>query len=320
MKNDFSIVFMGTPEFAATILDKLHKSGVNIKAVVTVPDKPSGRGQKINQSAVKKYCIENDLKTLQPEKLKNQSFISDLEELNADLFVVVAFRMLPEIVWNMPSKGTINLHGSLLPNYRGAAPINWAIMNGEKTTGVTTFFIEKEIDTGKIIEQEEVEIDSNETVGNLYNRLMHLGADLMLSTVNKIEQGNIKGKSQNEYDIPTVYPAPKIFKKDCKIDFKNSAKVNHNFIRGLDPYPAAWCTLYNTEKEETKTYKLFCSEITAIESKDKNTLIKDQSGLLFPCDDYYICIKEIQPEGKRRMDFKSFLAGNNLNHLTIKGS
>lgn len=191
MREDFSIVFMGTPEFAVTILDALNQNGIAIKAVITAPDKPSGRGQKINQSDVKRYALEKNLPILQPANLKSDSFVSELQALNADLFVVVAFRMLPEVVWAMPPRGTINLHASLLPNYRGAAPINWAIINGESETGVSTFFIEKEIDTGKIIEQEKVRIDENESVGELYQRLMHLGAKTMLSTITKIKTGNV---------------------------------------------------------------------------------------------------------------------------------
>ena len=318
MKDDFSIIFMGTPEFAVTILDKLHSDGVNIKAVVTVPDKPSGRGQKINKSAVKKYAEENNLKTLQPEKLKSPEFIQQLDILDADLFVVVAFRMLPEAVWAMPKKGTINLHGSLLPNYRGAAPINWAIINGEEYTGVTTFFIEKEIDTGKIIEQEKVKIGLNETVGELYERLMHIGANLMSSTVMKIKIGQANGISQNEFSVEDLKPAPKIFKSDCEIDFTMNVQNAHNFCRGLDPYPAAWCELQDIKKGEVKTYKIFKTRITDLSIKDKNGLTKDAEGILIPCNDYYLRILEIQPEGKRRMDYKSFLAGNSIENLVIK--
>ena len=318
MKDDFSIIFMGTPEFAVTILDKLHSDGLNIKAVVTVPDKPSGRGQKINKSAVKKYAEEKKLKTLQPEKLKSPEFIQQLEELSADLFVVVAFRMLPEVVWTMPKSGTINLHGSLLPNYRGAAPINWAIINGDKSTGVTTFFIEKEIDTGKIIEQEEIKIGLNETVGELYERLMHLGADLMSSTVMKIKKGKVISIPQNEFSEEVLKPAPKIFKSDCEIDFTMKVLEVHDFCRGLDPYPAAWCKLEDIDKGEVKTYKVFKTRITDLTIKDKDVLIKDPEGILIPCKDFYLRILEIQPEGKRRMDYKSFLAGNSIENLVIK--
>lgn len=307
---------MGTPEFAVEILKKLHTEGVNIKAVVTAPDKPAGRGQKIHQSAVKEFAIENNLNVLQPTNLKDESFVSELKNLNADLFVVVAFRMLPTVVWKTPRLGTINLHASLLPNYRGAAPINWVLINGEKETGVTTFFIEEEIDAGKIIEQAKVNIDENEDIGSLYNRLMILGADLMYSTVQKIEKGNIEVVSQDSFDLTTVKPAPKIFKPDCEIDFGSPVETVHNFCRGLSPYPAAWCKLYNSSKDETKTYKVFSTRKTDIKPTGKN-LSQNESGLLIPCCDFYLLVSEIQPEGKRKMTFKEFLAGNQVTDLSI---
>jgi len=314
---DFSIIFMGTPEFAVEIVKKLHAEGINIKAVVTAPDKPAGRGQKIHQSAVKEFAVENDLPVLQPTNLKDQTFIQELKELNADLFVVVAFRMLPEVIWDMPRCGTINLHASLLPNYRGAAPINWALMNGETETGVTTFFIEKEIDTGKIIEQSKVSIGENEDIGSLYGRLMKLGADVMLSTVHKIVQGNVTAISQDDFDLSIVKPAPKIFKPDCKINFSHSVQEVHNFCRGLSPYPAAWCQLTNTTKNETKTYKVFSTKKTNIKSSG-HKLTTNEDGILIPCDDFYLSVSEIQPEGKRKMNFKEFLAGNSVTELVIK--
>lgn len=307
---------MGTPEFAVEILKKLHLEGVSIKAVVTAPDKPAGRGQKIHQSAVKEYALENNLNILQPTNLKDEAFIRQLQDLNADLFVVVAFRMLPAVVWKMPICGTINLHASLLPNYRGAAPINWALINGETETGVTTFFIEDEIDTGKIIEQSKVAIGENEDIGSLYNRLMNLGAEVMYSTVRKIEKGNVQSISQNNFDLTTVKPAPKIFKSDCEIDFNASVETVHNFCRGLSPYPAAWCKLYNKIKDETKTYKIFSTQKTDLKSKGKD-LSHDETGLLIPCHDFYLSVSEIQPEGKRKMNFKEFIAGNQASELSI---
>lgn len=316
MKN-FSIVFMGTPEFAVTILDKLFEKGITIKAVVTAPDKPAGRGQKMHMSAVKECALKHDLPLLQPSNLKDEQFIKELRELNADMFVVVAFRMLPEIVWSMPPSGTINLHASLLPQYRGAAPINWAIINGEEKTGVTTFFIEKEIDTGKIIDKEEVQIGSNETVGELYERLMHLGAEVMLRTVKNIAAGNIHAIPQNEYDLSSLKPAPKIFREDCLIDFTKSAKEVHNFCRGLDPYPAAWCTLFDASRNETKTFKLFNVELTSSKVKETQQLESDNEGILFPCSDYYIRVRKIQPEGKRKMLHSEFKAGNSIESLAI---
>jgi len=317
MDKNFSIVFMGTPEFAVTILDKLHSEGVNIKGVVTAPDKQAGRGRKINESAVKKYAVENNLNILQPTNLKSDDFVNELRNLEADLFVVVAFRMLPEVVWSMPPKGTINLHASLLPNYRGAAPINWAIINGEKVSGVTTFFIEKEIDTGEIIEQEKVDIGENESVGELYERLMNLGAVTMLSTVAKIESGDVAAISQEDLIQDSHKPAPKIFKEDCKIDFKNSVENIHNFCRGLSPYPGAWCTLYNKDKNESKTFKIFSTLKTMLPSESNGQITKDIEGILIPCSDYYLRVVEIQSEGKRKMHFKDFLAGNSIDNLTI---
>jgi methionyl-tRNA formyltransferase len=313
----FSIVFMGTPEFAVSILDKLYQNDIDIKAVITAPDKPSGRGQKVNMSAVKKFALEKDLHVLQPTNLKDPDFLSELEELNADLFVVVAFRMLPEVVWSMPPRGTINLHASLLPNYRGAAPINWAIINGEEKTGVTTFFIEKEIDTGEIIERAEVSIGENETVGELYSRLMTLGADVMLSTVGKINKGGYESIPQDSLLNNKERPAPKIFKSDCKIDFTKTVKEVHNFCRGMSPYPASWCTLYNRAKNETKTYKVFSTRKTSITIENSDKLLSDKEGILIPCSDYYLRILDIQPEGKRRMQFDAFLAGNNLEDLEL---
>lgn len=308
---------MGTPEFAVTILDKLFEQGITIKAVVTAPDKPAGRGQKMHMSAVKESALKHELPVLQPTNLKDEQFIEELKALNADLFVVVAFRMLPEIVWSMPPKGTINLHASLLPQYRGAAPINWAIINGEEKTGVTTFFIEKEIDTGKIIDKEEVLIGSNETVGELYERLMHLGADVMLRTVKNISEGTASAISQDEYDLTSLKSAPKIFREDCLIDFTNAAQAVHNFCRGLDPYPAAWCKLYDSSRNETKTFKLFDVELTSIKAKSSTQVDVDNEGLLFPCTDYYIRVRKIQPEGKRKMLHSEFKAGNSIESLVI---
>ena len=315
--DNIRIVFMGTPEFAVEILKKLHQEGIAIEAVVTAPDKPAGRGRQINQSAVKEYAVQHQLKVLQPTNLKDETFIRELSHLNADLFVVVAFRMLPEVVWSMPRLGTINLHGSLLPNYRGAAPINWAIINGEKETGVTAFFIEKEIDTGKIIEQAKASIGENENVGSLYQRLMKLGADLMYSTVQKIAKGDIQAIDQNQHDLSNIQPAPKIFKSDCKINFQQPVQAVHNFCRGLSPYPGAWCELANTIKREVKTYKLFATEKTTI-SVSNSSLASNEEGILFPCEDYYLLVTEIQPEGKRKMNFKEFLAGNSLNDLILE--
>lgn len=317
-KKDFRIVFMGTPDFAVRILDELLVNQFNVVGVITTPDKPSGRGQQVNQSAVKKYADEKQLHTLQPTNLKDESFVSELKELKADLFVVVAFRMLPEVVWAMPAKGTINLHASLLPNYRGAAPINWAIINGEKETGVTSFFIEKEIDTGKIIERAKVTIGENETVGELHDRLMELGAKVISSTVHKIMERNAIGVDQLELAEGDLKAAPKIFKPDCEINWDQDAWTVHNFIRGLSPYPAAWCKLINKESGEEKTFKLFISEKTDLKTDDSKSILQNSNGILFPCNDFYIRITELQAEGKRRMNFKEFLAGNSLKEFSVK--
>ena len=301
---------MGTPDFAVTILDRLVQNNLTIVGVITAPDKPSGRGQQISESAVKKYAASKELNILQPTNLKDETFINELQALNADLFVVVAFRMLPEIVWSMPPKGTINLHGSILPNYRGAAPINWAVINGEKETGVTTFFIEKEIDTGKIIERESIAIGENETAGELHDRLMELGAELTFKTVSKIIEGNVVGIPQLELTEGELKPAPKIFKPDCKIDWSKDVQTVHNFVRGLSPYPTAWTIL---EKEgEQKSFKIFQSEKTELNSIGKQALYSDKDGIYIPCNDYYLKITELQPEGKRRMNFKEFIAGHDI--------
>lgn len=316
-KDGFSIVFMGTPEFATYSLKTLHDNNIDIKAVVTAPDKPAGRGQKLRESDVKKYAVTNGLKVLQPTSLKSEEFISELKALNADLFVVVAFRMLPEIVWSMPPKGTINLHASLLPQFRGAAPINWAIMKGQKETGVSTFFIEKEIDTGNVIDQRKTAIGENETVGELYARLMQIGADLLVDTVNNIANDTVSSTPQAELTDATLLEAPKIFKPDCKVDFNQPAQKVHDHIRGLDPYPGAWCHLEEISSGTIKLFKLFHSECSGLRIDDSNKLLSDSEGLLFPCNDYYIYIKDIQPEGKRRMNFKEFLAGNNIEDYKI---
>lgn len=308
-KRNFRIVFMGTPDFASGILQKLLHREFNIVGVVTMPDKPAGRGQITQESSVKKLAREHGITTWQPANLKDESFIETLKEVSADLYVVVAFRMLPEVVWSIPPNGTINLHASLLPQYRGAAPINRAIMNGEKTTGVTTFFIEKEIDTGKIIEQTQVEIGEDMNAGQLHDLLMEKGAELVCSTVEKIISNEINPLDQIQFQEVILKVAPKIFKEDCRITFEKTAMETHNIIRGLSPYPAAWCQLITTDGQK-KQFKLFGSKITSIPSQMDQTLHHHPEGILFPCSDYYILITSLQPEGKRRMTFKEFLAGN----------
>lgn len=316
-KENFRIVFMGTPEFAVTILNEIVVNHFNVVGVITAPDKPAGRGQKISESDVKKYALEKELNILQPTNLKDENFVQELKDLNADLFVVVAFRMLPEIVWGMPPKGTINLHASILPNYRGAAPINWAVINGEKQTGVTTFFIEKEIDTGKIIERSFVEIGENETVGELHDRLMFLGAKVSCETIDKIRLGDVAGIPQLELTEGDLKIAPKIFKPMCQIDWSKSVDEIHNFCRGLSPYPTAWTIFKNESKNEEKSFKIFKTEKTDIEVDNSRKLKVVKDGILIPCCDFYLKVIELQPEGKRRMNFKDLIAGNPVDELSV---
>ena len=304
------VVFMGTPEFAVASLDAINKVH-EVVGVVTVADKPAGRGKKIRFSAVKEYALKNDLQILQPEKLKDEEFVSSLKSLGADLFVVVAFRMLPEVIWNMPPKGTINLHGSLLPDYRGAAPLNWAIINGDRKTGATTFFIEKEIDTGNIIDKVEIEITQNMNVGDLHDRLMLKGADLLVHTINNIGQGKVTGIPQAELMTEKIKEAPKIFKDTCRIDWSKSNSEVHNHIRGLSPYPAAWSVLIDSAGKELGL-KLF-KTIKTENNLTPGIIKTDGKGLLqIGCGSGSLQILELQIAGKKRMDIKSFLNGVKL--------
>ena len=309
------IVFMGTPEIAVTILDAILKSQHEVVGVVTVADQDAGGRQQIKESAVKVYAKSKNLLILQPEKLKDEQFLSELKELKADIFVVVAFRMLPEIVWEMPPKGTFNLHASLLPKYRGAAPINWVLINGEKETGLTTFFINQIIDTGCILAQKNTSISENITAGELHDELMYMGASLTVETLDKISTGDIHSIPQDEELAKNLPHAPKIFKADCEIDWNQYAATIHNKIRGLSPYPAGWCSLL--KNGEKVNFKLFSSKITS-EVPDSSVLKKGSDGILFPCKDYYISVSALQPEGKRRMNYKEFLAGNDLAAFNIQ--
>ncbi len=304
---------MGTPDFAVESLSVLMNAGQDICAVVTSPDKPAGRGLAIKESAVKQFAKRLSVPILQPARLKDESFLKELQNLKADLFVVVAFRMLPEEVWNMPPRGTINLHASLLPDYRGAAPINWAIINGEKTTGVTTFFIEKEIDKGNIIDFEKTDIQSSYTVGELHDILMKKGSELLLKTVRSIEQGNMHSISQQELAIPEqeLKKAPKLSREICKIDWSKKAEDIYNHIRGLNPYPAAWTMLYNKEKKEKLLLKLFATEI--IDGRHNSTpgkIITDHKTYLYiTADGGLLNILEVQPEGRKKLTIQDFLRG-----------
>lgn len=300
------IVFMGTPDFAVASLNALVKANFDIVAVITAPDKPAGRGQKLNESAVKKYAVEHDIPVLQPEKLKNLEFLEQLKSFDADLQVVVAFRMLPEVVWNMPKKGTINLHGSLLPQYRGAAPINHAIINGEKESGVTTFFLTHEIDTGDIIQSATTPIADDETAGELHDKLMQIGAELVVKTVKAIKEDNYQEQPQPQSEV--LKHAPKIFKEDCKIDWNQPAQQVYNLIRGLSPYPTAFTFLND------KTLKVFKADL---ESKEPGItaggfLTDGKTYLKFAAKDGFIKLIDIQYEGKKRMLIEDFLRGMRL--------
>ena len=321
---DIRIVFMGTPDFAVTILETLVTKGYTIAGVITAPDRPAGRGQKLRKSAVKVYAESQDLPILQPTNLKNEDFHAALKALNANLQIVVAFRMLPAVVWKMPAYGTFNLHASLLPQYRGAAPINWAIINGETETGVTTFFIDEKIDTGAIIFQERLAIGENENAGSLHDRLMYLGADLVTKTVDAIAENNVTTQIQPQSgDLKTAY---KLYPENTKINWEAPTQTIHNHIRGLSPYPAAWCYLMNNDKEErVKIYSAFAKYDTqshpelvegSEEKEAKNTIgtIQVENGnLKVTTLNGYLFITEIQLPGKRKMDVKSLLNGYNFN-------
>jgi len=303
MSKRLRIIFMGTPEFAVPSLRSLVENNSNVVAVITVPDKPAGRGQKQTASPVKIYAEQQGIPVLQPEKLKNPEFLEELRSFKADLQVVVAFRMLPEVVWNMPTFGTFNLHGSLLPQYRGAAPINWAVINGETETGVTTFFIEKKIDTGKIIYKDKEPIHADDDAGSVYERLMMKGAALVVKTVEAIENGDYPQEDQDEPEV--LKPAPKIFRETCEIDWTKPAAEIHNFVRGLSPYPAAWTTLNGL------SCKIFKTEIVRDEDSLEPGKYKtdNKTYLHFRALDGWIAVHVLQLEGKKRMETGEFLRG-----------
>lgn len=311
-KKNLRIVFMGTPDFAVESLKKLVENGYNIVGVITMPDKPSGRGYKIQYSAVKKYALEQNLPLLQPEKLKDESFLSELKALKADLQIVVAFRMLPEVVWDMPRLGTFNLHGSLLPQYRGAAPINWSIINGDKETGVTTFFLTHEIDTGKIILQEKIKIGENDNAGKIHDELMVVGAGLVQKTVDMILEGSVDTVDQQQFfsDEKDLRHAPKIFKETCRINWNKSAGEIHNLIRGMSPYPTAWTELLS-EGKEPQMVKIYRSEvIPSANTVVPGTILTDNKTYLHvACSNSLISVEEIQFAGKKAMKVDEVLRG-----------
>lgn len=314
-KKSLRIVYMGTPDFAVESLKALVEGGYNVVGVITMPDKPSGRGYKIQYSPVKEYALSQHLPLLQPEKLKDETFLEALRKWRADLQIVVAFRMLPEVVWNMPRLGTFNLHASLLPQYRGAAPINWAVINGEKQTGITTFFLSHEIDTGRIIQQESIDIAETDNVGTVHDKLMIRGARLVTDTVDKILNGTVQTRDQSEFlTADTVLkPAPKIFKETCRIQWDQPVETIYNFIRGLSPYPAAWSELEDTN-ENRVSIKIFETEKVAEHPNlPCGTIRTDGKRFIdVAANDGYIRILALQLSGKKRMFAKDFLCGNSL--------
>jgi len=306
-KRDLRIVFMGTPDFAVATLKALIDHNYNVVGVITAPDRPAGRGQKLRASAVKQFALEHNLNVLQPTNLKAEAFIEELGSLNANLQIIVAFRMLPQVVWQMPEYGTFNLHASLLPKYRGAAPIHWAIINGETKTGVTTFFIDEKIDTGAIIMRNETPIEKDTTVGELHDTLMAIGSTLVIETVKQIETDTVKTTIQPQTeDLKTAY---KLNRDNCKIDWSLPINTIYNKVRGLNPFPTAWCYLDNKE-EEHLTVKIYGVEKLETKHKDEpGTIIASKDELKVACSGGYINIKEIQLPGKRKMEVKSLLNG-----------
>ena len=309
------VIFFGTPEFAKTSLEAIHQSHHEVVGVVTVADKASGRGQKINQSAVKVFAVENNLPVFQPEKLRDAEFLEEIAKLNADIFVVVAFRMMPKILFEMPQMGTFNLHASLLPDYRGAAPINYAVINGEKKTGATTFFINEKIDEGNILLQKEIEISVEENAGELHDRLMEMGAKLVVETLDGLAENSIQEKPQPEVEYPKN--AFKIFKEDTRIDWTKNSETVHNFIRGMSPYPASFTTIKIGEDEKfLKIYKgTFENDA---HSKNPGTLEIDKHQFKIFTNDGFYLPEEVQLEGKKRMSVKDFLNGfQHYDHISL---
>ena len=313
-KKDLRIVFLGTPDFAVESLRRLVEGGYNIVGVVTMPDKIAGRGHKMFQSPVKQFAVEHRLKLLQPTNLKDEDFVEELRALKADLQIVIAFRMLPEVVWSMPPMGTFNLHASLLPKYRGAAPINWAVMNGDKETGVTTFFLKHEIDTGDIIQQRKIHISRTDNVGDVHDRLMMLGADMVIETVEAILTGSVKPIPQEQLCNKGIEAsaAPKIFKDTCRIDWNKPGEQIYNHVRGLSPYPAAWTEISNGE--EVHSFKVFQTgePDATIKLAPGELLFEGGKRLYIGCGDCAIEILSLQLSGKKRMSAADFMRGFNL--------
>lgn len=320
-KDELKIVFLGTPDFAVESLRRIVEGGYNVVGVVTMPDKPAGRGKHLTASPVKEYALSQGLKVMQPEKLKDEAFVAELRSLEADLFVVIAFRMLPEVVWQMPRLGTFNLHASLLPRYRGAAPINRAVMNGDSETGVTTFFLKHEIDTGDVIAREKIAIGPDENVGSVHDRLMELGAELTLDTINHIIRGDLKPVPQSEFagdEVPT--PAPKIFKDTCRIDWSRSAREVHNHVRGLSPYPTAWCGLLagDTVQGTMKVYATKVVDEQCAGTPGKAVVDRQNGTVTVECGQGKVQLLEVQAPGKKRMSTGDWLRGNRLENISFE--
>ena len=321
-KQDLKIVFFGTPDFAVESLSRLVDGGYNVVAVVTMPDKPAGRGRQIQESDVKRYAVAHGLPVLQPMSLKDEAFIEQLRSFEAQLFIVIAFRMLPEAVWQMPPLGTFNLHASLLPRYRGAAPINWAVMNGDTETGVTTFFLKHEIDTGDVIQQRSCPIGRHDNVEVVHDRLMVMGADMVLETVDAIIACTVKPIPQDQMLTAGQQPtlAPKIFKDTCRIDWSRPAEALYNHIRGLSPYPAAWTTLESEDDKEPITLKVYATgepePFAANETPAPGTIKADRKTLRVACADGWLQLLSLQQSGKKRMETDAFLRGFVLSPTT----
>jgi len=317
-RSDLSIVFMGTPSFSVGILDAIIQAGYTVAGVVTVADKPAGRGQQISKSAVKDYAETHNLSIAQPEKLREEAFLNTLRAWNADVFVVVAFRMLPDVVWKMPRLGTFNLHASLLPDYRGAAPINWAVMNGDLETGVSTFFIDEKIDTGNVILQRTMSIGANETAGELHDRMIVTGSELVVDTLDLIQTERVNPVAQSTYINVQQRPAPKLFKENTRIVWQRGAKAIHDHIRGLSPYPSAWTLLKNSNGQE-KQFKFFRSEIIEGLSSPEIKLWSDKEFIYISYPKSTLKILSLQMEGKKQMSSKEWLAGNSISdwHLIL---
>ena len=313
-KRDLRIVYMGTPEFAVESLRLLVERGYNVVAVVTMPDKPAGRGHKIQFSPVKQYALEHQLPILQPERLKDPAFIEELRRYRADLQIVVAFRMLPQVVWDMPPMGTFNLHASLLPRYRGAAPINWAIINGEKETGITTFFLTHEIDTGKIIQQKRIAIADTDNVGIVHDKLMVLGAEMVCETVDNILAGTIEPVAQETFEDGTpLPPAPKIFKETCHVDWNHTVEQVYNLVRGLSPYPAAWCEWIAPDGQAIGVKIFEASRRECNHDLTPGTLRTDgKKSIEIACTDGFLRLESLQLSGKKRLSAEELLRGFHL--------